>query len=79
MHQHVDAVSGSILGAVAGLSQATGAVAVPEGAPWWAGYLASLAIALAPLVIRGLQVWRAGGKDDKPTAPDCPPSKDPPK
>jgi len=52
MHTNLDALTGSFLGAVTSLPLATGAVDVPAGAPWWAGYLASLLIALAPFVVK---------------------------
>lgn len=51
---HHDALTGSLVGALTSLPLAVGAVQTPEGAPWWAGYLASLVIALAPLVVKAI-------------------------
>jgi hypothetical protein len=64
-HQ-ADAVASGLFGSVLALGQATGASPpLPEGAPWWVGYLVSLVVATAPVVVvRILSAWAAGKEAD---------------
>jgi len=57
---NLDAVSGSLFGAISALGITTGAVTVPDGVPSWVGYLASLGVALAPMAIKALSRWYKG-------------------
>lgn len=57
---NLDAVSGSLLGAIGALGITTGTTPMPDGVPSWVGYLASLGVALAPMAIKALARWYRG-------------------
>lgn len=57
---NLDAVSGSLFGAISALGITTGAITVPDGVPSWVGWLGTLGVALAPIAVKQLIVWRHG-------------------
>lgn len=59
LSHNVDAGLGAVLGGAMSLGLATGAQ-MPDGMPQWAGWLASLGVALAPLLVKQIMVWRKG-------------------
>jgi hypothetical protein len=72
---HDDAVSGALLGAITSAPLATGAVEIPAGAPWWAGYVATLLVALAPIALKYVmsRPQSAPAAPPTPTPPPCSP------
>lgn len=60
LSHNLDAVSGSLFGAISALGITTGVITIPEGVPAWIGYLASLGVALAPMAIKALGRWYRG-------------------
>lgn len=61
LKSNIDAIGGSVLGAVSSLLVTTNAAPPPyDGAPQWLGYLMSLFIAVAPLALKGVARWYSG-------------------
>lgn len=58
---NLDVGIGTVLGGLSSLSVASGLAPAPyEGAPPWLGYVASLAVALAPMAIKAFRGWYKG-------------------